>query len=556
MSSSINSQTEGWIIKTLQNCIEKPRSQKYETVEEVSKKLFDTIRLPFTTCSREFYDFLKENNKIISETLLGVDLELFVLIESYLRDKNPDSLEEMESYLKSVRENDFDACGINLLRSLLADGAIIRNAYRSGDQDIIQLFKKYLPRPSVDLFERDGGLTPDCIIEEAHQAATTIKTLTQAQGRETLERSTIAIQRRVRGSQRSKKELRRVMKIEQCDENEAKLRIRSGNRPYIPRYKDRNLALRIFNAAFLVPNHPTMSHVTAASSLPKILDDCLYGRKTILARYLAFRPAQLFASDQNNGDTDAICFAPQEIDESAWRANSVEIILDMEKFRAKPMEKRNPCLFFKQQDLGYRPDKIRKVWISQKASIEFNHTTHLRCQPSRHSGFLLNPYDSGYALLPFQKLISSNFESMTAIQTLNFFKYLDALTASDRRTKVDAIDRIYDQIAQLDDKELVEFLTQLHNKSTDTAEFNFYGAYKIDLELIQTIHYFPYAGRYPINQTSVNLPELIDRLNEGDFTLYHELQQKMPFLFESSRFVNFLHSKIKNKEALDEEKVP
>ena len=535
-------------------------SEREEIKRGLEEKLLRIISLPFKTCSTDFYDFLKTNSKIIRQEIFNIDdhVKLFFFIESYLRDKIPDSIEEIESYLKEVQAEDFDACGMGILRCPLADGVIVRNVYRSGGKDLIQLFGKYLPKPGVDLFEHDGGPIPDSIAQEAKKAEATINTLAQKHGMETLERCTIAMQRRVRGHQRRIKELLRVMEVEGCDKNEAKKRILAGNRPYMPKCKDRNLAERIFNAAYLVPNPPIIRHVTAASSFPKIMERCVYGRQFLAAHYMCFRAAQLYYDDRKNGDANAICFGPQEIDRKVWKKQSVEIVLDMEKFRDRRMERLNPCIFFKQQDLGYALEKTREVMISGDAWISFNHTDQVPCQRSRHTGctlslsnfqrryaqdpfFRLQEVSSNYAQVPFQQLISSNFESMTAIQTLNFFRYVDSLAYS--------IDEIYDKIAQLDDKQLVDFLVQLHDRATDTAEFNFYGAYRIDPELIKSIRYVP-NGESPVGSFSVRLSQLIDRLNEGDLAFYQEVKEKMPFLFESKRFMNFLSSKVKNPEVL------
>jgi hypothetical protein len=554
LSSNSCTQTEMSIIKGWKDftaLAENFWKEKQEISRELEEKLRCLISSPFKTCSTEFYNFLKMNNEMIRKEIhiLNNHLELFFFVESYLRDKTPDSIEKIKSYLEEVRKKDFDACGIKILRKALADGVIVRNVYRSGDKDLVQLFRKYLPKPDVDLFKRDGGSIPDSIAEEAKEADATIETLTQKHGKETLERCTITMQRRVRGRQKSKRELLRVMNIEECDENEAKKRILDGNTLYMPKCKDRNLAKRIFNAAKRIPNPLIIRHVASAQSFATILDGCLYGRQSLAAHYIPFRAAALYHGDQENGDANAICFGPQEIDEQVWKKESVEIILDMKKFREKPMERLNPCIFFKQQDLGYSPKKRRKVTISKDASIEFNHTASFPNQNIRHRGFtlFLSKSQTRYAQVPFQQLISSNFKSMTAIQTLNFFRFLDCLTDSSPKEDPDTIDTIYGKIAQLDDQQLANFLVELHNNATDTAEFNFYGAYRIDPELIESIRYAP-NGKSSDDSISVCPPTLIKCLNEGDLTLYKEIREKMPFLFESKRFVNFLSSKVKNPE--------
>ena len=76
----------------------------------------------------------------------------------------------------------------------------------------------------MELFKRDGGPIPDFIAEEEKKADITIKTLAQKHGKEKLERCAIAMQRMVRGHQRRKKELLRVMKVEMA----MKMRLKSA----------------------------------------------------------------------------------------------------------------------------------------------------------------------------------------------------------------------------------------------------------------------------------------------------------------------------------------
>ena len=277
----------------------------------------------------------------------------------------------------------------------------------------------------------------------------------------------------------------------------------------------------------------------------------MYGRQSLATRYIPFRPASLYLSDRKNGDANAICFGPQELDSKVWKEESVEIILDMEKFRARRMERQNSCIFFKQQDLGFTPRIARKVEISQDASIKFNHTIDWPHNLPRHTAFSLykSNFQISFAKVPYQHLISSNFEAMTAIQTLNFFRYLDSLKNEEEKDDLDIFEGIYGEIADLNEQQLKDFLVRLHKEVTDTAEFNFYGAYSIDPELIESIRYAP-NGHSPLGSVLLRPSQLIDRLNEGDLTYYQEIKEKMPFLFESKRFLNFLMSKVNNPEVL------
>lgn len=318
--------------------------------DQIATKIYEITNLPFKSSSKEFYEFLKKNNDKIVKDIAAhgrcENFQPFFLVESHLRDKTSESLEKIEAYLIKVRKEDFDPAGIETLRSALADGVVVRNVYRSEDEILINLFMRYLPQPRIELFKKDGGPIPDCIMQEAKKADATIQAFAEKHGMQTVEKSAIILQRAVRGRQKRKKELIRVMQINKWDEIKAKQMIHSGNTPYLPKCNDDNLAARIFNAAYQVPIYPSIRHVAAAKALPKILDECLYGRQSLCNNYQSFRPAALFSGDKENGDTNAICFGPQRIDPRAYGIESVEIVLDMEKFKENRFERRNPCIFF------------------------------------------------------------------------------------------------------------------------------------------------------------------------------------------------------------------
>lgn len=540
---------------------------------QLAKEVLLTTSEPLQACNQESYRFLKENYQELQQVLCGHvrdRLLLFFLVQSYFHEKTPESAEKLESYLKTVQQEDFDSCGIKILRASIADGAIVRSVYRSEDEKLVELFEKYLPKPSADLFKQDGGPIPDRIGTKLKEAEATIDRLAERRGLDILEKCALCIQRQFRGYQKRAREVLRIVQVERealegivtddtsslFDEQQARQWIRAGNQPYLPKCADHNLAKRIFNAAYLVEDAPSIRHLTAAQTLPNILDECLYGRQILAARYMSYRPAQLGSSDQENGDANVICFGPQEIDTGAWKPESVELILDMKAFKEK--EKRNPCIFFKQLDLGFRFQGERRVEIHSDASISFDHTKPLEDGLLRHTGFTLHKGWHGeekYAEIPYQQMISSNFRSMTAIQTLNFFRFLDHLKDSERGSQDETtratITAIYREIATLDDTQLVSFLSRLHTEITDTAEFNFYGAYRIDLSLIDIVRYHP--DDLPSEQSfEVRISEMIDLLNQGDATLYQKAKEKIPSLFKSKRFMQFLRSKVTNPAILEE----
>lgn len=546
--------------------------EKSEINQYINKTFSKIISLPLGLCSETFYHFLEANRENLTDKYRwDKRIPPFFLLESHFKGKDSDSLKRVESYLIEVRSQDFDECGIEILREELGDGTLVRNVYRSGDRELISLFRKYLPKPSIELFKRDGGPLPSCIAEEAKEADSAIDALAKRNGRETLERCATLLQRKVRGEQKRVREIKRVIAVEKeevgeaLDEPGAKWLIREGNRPYLPKCRDKKLAEKIFTTAYRVPDAPTISHLTAAAALPSIIDGCLYGRQSLLNRYIPFRPATLKETDMRNGDANAICFGTQYIDGSALKPETIKITLNMKKFRERRMERLNPCLFFKQKDLGYMLDRERIVTISKEASITFNQTRNSLYLLKRHTTFILKPPSADervrFVFVRNQHLISSNFESMTPIQTLNFFRYIDSLMVKEEGEgsdkgknclKIDseAIEKIYDEIAKLGDEELLDFLTKLHQASTDTAELNFYGAYRIAPDLIEKITYIR-SGCSSNNTVTLNVAELIDSLNEGDLSLYRKAKEEIPMLFQSKRFMSFLISHLQNSEALE-----
>lgn len=89
---------------------------------------------------------------------------------------------------------------------------------------------------------------------------------------------------------------------------------------------------------------------------------------------------------------------------------------------------------------------------------------------------------------------------------------------------------------------MIEFLSDLGRKMSDTGEFNFYGAYKIPPELIQSIAIYP-DGREN-NRIEISIQELITSLNQGSLELYKFAKDNVPTVFNSYSFVNFVMSQV------------
>ncbi len=72
----------------------------------------------------------------------------------------------------------------------------------------------------------------------------------------------------------------------------------------------------------------TISHVCSTENIASILDNGLFGRKSLLEHGLKFREAALSQNDVKEGDFDSVCFGNLKIDESAFKEKSTVFELD------------------------------------------------------------------------------------------------------------------------------------------------------------------------------------------------------------------------------------
>ena len=204
----------------------------------------------------------------------------------------------------------------------------------------------------------------------------------------------VKIQRQLRSTLRYQEEIRRIAArgawkhlIQQSSPERV---IRDANRPYRPRCADQQFAKRVMVLAQQVHLFSTVKHLTSAQHLETIFNDALYGRRALLASYLPFRPASLFQCDIADGDGNVICFGPSEIDPFAMKANTVELLFDLDKIAVN-----NPSIFFKQCDLGFALNKQRSVSInkSNPEPLFFSHTNSVPARLSRVGFANLSVYD-------------------------------------------------------------------------------------------------------------------------------------------------------------------
>jgi len=156
--------------------------------------------------------------------------------------------------------------------------------------------------------------------------------------------------------------------------------------------------------------------------------------------------------------------------------------------------------------------------------------------------------------LPRFLLIGYDLKHMHQILILNFFRFIDQLEAPgllnhDWIEAPEIRENIYAEIAKLDDAALQAFLLSLGTQMTDTMEFNFYGAYMIDFDALISIkaEYFDEAlwKRYDY---TITLSKFITALQAGQMEVLTEAHGKIPTLFESYRFIDYLLAKVEHPD--------
>jgi hypothetical protein len=493
---------------------------------------------------------------------------LWIDIYEYLHSDVKDlSLKKIEEKLIEYTKEDKLPSGAGLLSDAIADGAIVRSVYLNGDKDLVALFGRLVPIPTAKLF---SGRVPESIRQQENVAVATVQNIIEqhAGDIEKVESAAIKTQRAMRGKRR-----RQEMKIlipqtilERTEEKfsltpeEVDTEIKDANTIYKPKC-NHELANRLLEASKKIEPFTTVKHLAATKALPSILDDGLSGRKSLLNQYKVFRPASLYPYDRENGDADVICLGAFWVDTGCMQSNTAELVLDLDKLRSLQSEANNPCIFFKQKDLGFVLTKIRKVKIGDK-EIFFTHTqpisecrrvagveslggfTNIQFFPSVNSR---SP--SNYAVEPEFHMISSNFRDMNSILAMNFFRFLDGTCSSGSSCYIDRqfIDGIYDEFAKLDDKQLSDTLLNLTQKMCDTMEFNFYGSFLMNPALIKEINIYDKPG---IKACQINMPEFVSSLQAGDMNKLVEVREKVPQLFQSYRFIDYLLPHVEKQPAV------
>lgn len=476
---------------------------------------------------------------------------LCLLMSRYLN--RVGTLVELEQGIQTVfrmRQNtpETRARGMAYLPYEFANPNFLKKVYETGDESLIKLFFKYFPRPGSAVFAEDP--VPASVSQAELESTQAVKGFLERNNKdlERVNKVILALQRQLRGKKRGNEDLHRLTWF-YGDNEDVNMMLDEANRPYQPQC-DPQLAARLIKAAEQVTLFHEVSHMTAPTALKSIMNDGLFGRKTLMDFYMPYRPASLADFDIKQGDLNVVCLGAFRIDSSATQLGA-QLVFD-----AKKISQDNPCVFFKQRDLGYNLINCeRKVQIGD-LNISFTHTERYddkQVEQLKTQFLLIKPGDEdkniryrdiyGVGAVPNALLISRNIEQMHQILTLNFFRYLDSLEIIKPNTGCPGKEEIYAALSKLNDEELKLKLEEIGQKCCDTMEFNFYGVYQIDFSALKKV-----SQRNPAY--SLDLHEFIAELNQGDLTRFHEGLEKLPTLFQSYRFMDYIIAQVTNKEIL------
>ena len=412
---------------------------------------------------------------------------------------------------------------------------LVCQIYLLEDEPLTNLFQKHFPTPPVRLF--NDLKIPYIVQKKSIEIDETMKKIDV----EKIEPFIVKVQRHIRMKKRHQEEQNRIalrdkhyLKSSHMSPEDL---IQDANTPYKPKCSA-ELSERIMATAKKVAAFSTVKHITSEKAIQSIFDDALYGRRTLMDLYLGFDPASLHSCDILNGDANVACLGPQDIDPKAHGGIIIE-------FDLPKLIKNKPSAFYKQRDLEYGPDRIRQVQLG-KETISFDHTGFVRCAvPTRTYLKIVDGRWGGLKQIsqaPKSSFISYNLEQIHEVLTLNFFRFMDKMTDLEGGIDQAYIDGFYRKVSQLTDEELFVFLTDLEKNMTDTAEFNFYGAHQIDFSTIINI-----TAKY--KGYTLNLPKFINHLKHDNIDELRQARIKIPELFQSYRFLDYLLLQIKDSEA-------
>ncbi len=310
---------------------------------------------------------------------------------------------------------------------------------------------------------------------------------------------------------------------------------------YQPQKCSSQLAQRILKLVKQVKLFEEIHHITSHKYLESAIE-CLYGRQTLEDNNIEFLPRVLDKCDVLQGDGNVICFGAFDIDSKGRDLEEVMLSMNLEKMRDCPNA------FFKQIDFGFVNGKKRTIKLSETQQIQINYAqshkeleVHFPAEPAFDLAYCYFE-DNFYAAIPCFELIFYNVKDIHQILTMTFFKYLDnvvAIKELESEKAVQYVNNIYSTLEKMDDTALVGFLTEAGKKISDTMEFNFYGAYQIDLEALTNVTLINPTG-YDSRPLRLCIEDLIACIEEDEVDNLEMCMEAIPNLFGSQRFREFL----------------
>lgn len=527
--------------------------------------------------SKDFIEHSALQTFISKESILSINKNnlynlLCLQTMDYMHNKSEDKLKNIQinlenyliknNYIKTDQKNLKDGqktAGMAMLPDELHDAQLIKHILLTEDEKLSRLFLDYLPMPKSHVFK--GNVLPKMVAETMQDSLITIKAIVN---KKNIEKHTIHLQRTFRKKRRMKEETQRIAnryastaekdkKTAEKDQKyaspqeAAKELIKNANTPYTPQC-DPDLAKRLTETVKEIKLFSTVKHLTSPKAIESIFNDCLYGRRTLLEFYLPFKEAALGDSDIDQGDGNVICLGANKIDPQA--KNGIELEFDADK-----IAKNNPCVFYKQRDLGYDTREKYSVKIGELRLV-FSHTQTMRNQPNTSAFRIFGKKNSTSTVLA-DLLIAYNIKEMHQILTLNFFRFIDNLKDEENLKDEKRIKEIYTAFSQLNEKQLLTTLKEIGEHLTDSMEFNIYGAYKIDFSALKTIKIDQQLDELDEEENKesryyvLDLPSLISELTIGKLNLLNEAIEKIPEIFTSYRFIDYLISSTQNEIAID-----
>lgn len=520
-------------------------NKKEDVVQKIDHLIENT---PLGSLSDDFFQKV-DSNKIIQ---LSNSYKLYKELAEYIEikdiDKKRSKLSELEEKIAKINKN---------VWTRRQGTSLSKSVYTSGNSELIDLFYKNLPIPPLSLF--DENHQPPILVKDEIDKNNTISKFKERNiniEEKELNRKINYLQRHIRRAVRMDSDIERISNRYYKDDPEGKIKaekmIQEANTPYLPKECDQKLSKQIVAAASKIKLYDSLYHLLAANKIHVILDDALYGRSNLINSYKDFRGGALYPGDIDNGDGNVICLGPDKIDPQCLKGRTIGLELNLDTLMKEEDFNKNPSMFFKQTDLGFSIGN-QEINIGGNYRLRFNQNgLHARLnydfQKYANLHFLDATGKNFEYLSIIQKdlLISSNVREIDKILILNFFRYLDNLKSMRDRSQLASgkIKEIYEKIGELNDEELISFLTDLGRKMSCTSEFNFSGAYKIDLNSIKSIT--SYQGDKVVDK--IEITDLVNQLNSGDFELFNRLRKNNPEIFKSKNFVEFLLSKIESQE--------